>query len=111
MKIIDAIKKFSCLVTLAVLVAGTPCFAKHRKISGDLGVDGDDSADVIIQFTTSPTEKHHQKVREHGGTFKADLGDSIKGGLYSVPRRELERLADDPDVAHISPDRGVQGAG
>ena len=72
-------------------------------------VDGDDSADVIIQFTASPTEKHHQKVREHGGTFKADLGGSIKGGLYSMPRRELERLADDPDVAHISPDRGVQG--
>ena len=36
MKLIDAIKKSSCLVTLSVLVAGTPCFAKHRKISGDL---------------------------------------------------------------------------
>ena len=108
MKFIEAVKKFGCLVTLCTLVT-IPCFAKHPKISGDLAVDGDDNTDVIIQFTTTPTEKHHQKVRAHGGTHKVDLADVIKGGLYSIPRRALEALANDPDVAYITPDRSLQG--
>jgi len=56
-----------------------------------------------------PTEEHHQKVRDRGGRHKATL-DLIKGGVYSVPAGSLEDLADDPDVAYITPDRQVHGS-
>lgn len=92
-----------------VFSLSTPCFAKHPKLSKDLAIDGDGSIDVIVQFTVTPTEKHHQKVKKHGGTLKEDLSSAIKGGVYSVPREELESLADDPEVAYITPDRGLNG--
>jgi len=30
--------------------------------------------DVIVQFNSPPTERHHQKVRDYGGIHKAGLG-------------------------------------
>src|SRR5713226_5166809 len=36
--------------------------------------------------------------------------DALKGGHYTVPVESLDALANDPDVAYISPDREVSGS-
>lgn len=96
-------------LTLAFLAASTMSFGAHPKIARDLEVNADGNATVIIQFTGTPTARHHQMVKAHGGTHRADLGAAIKGGAYSISRRALEALANDPDVAYITPDRPVHG--
>jgi len=100
---------------LITLLAAALSFAdsnKH-KLSTDLdalkGGHNGTRVDVIIQFNETPTEAHHQKVQNQGGVLKTKL-DFIKGAHYSVPVESLDALADDPDVAYISPDRPVRGA-
>ena len=53
-----------------------------------------------------PTAAHHRKVTERGGSLQRDLS-LIKSGHYRMPASSLEDLANDPDVAHISPNREV----
>ncbi len=102
------------LFVLFVLLAAGLSFAdgKKHKVSRDLeALENAHGAtvDVIIQFTQAPTPTQHAKVRSKGGVLKKNL-DIIKGAHYSVPVEALESLADDPDVAYISPDREVKGA-
>src|SRR2546429_2289773 len=84
---------------------------KH-KLSKDLEAlkDGPNGAtvDVIVQFNQTRTVAHHQKVQDKGGVLKTKL-DAIKGAHYSVPVESLQSLADDPDVAYISPNRPLSG--
>ena len=98
------------LLRIAVLILTASCaFARHPKIAPDLGgVDRTSKVDVIIQFKHVPTEAQHQKVRNQGGMLRAPF-ELLKGALYSVPASALERLANDPEVAYISPDRKVGG--
>ena len=102
------------LVSLITLLAAGLSFAdgKKNKLSKDLealkGGHNGATVDVIIQFNEIPTPAHHQKVRNKGGVLKTKL-DFIKGAHYSVPVDALDALANDPDVAHISPDRKVRG--
>src|SRR6266478_8246579 len=103
------------LLALITLLAAGLSFAdgKKNKLSKDLDAleGGHDGAtvDVIIQFNQTPTDAHHQKVQNKGGVLKTKL-DFINGAHYSVPVESLDALADDPDVAYISPDRPVRGA-
>ena len=64
--------------------------------------------DVIVQFTVSLTDAHHQKIRNKGGQLKKELG-LVKAGLYSMPAGAVDSLASDPEVVYISPDRPVKG--
>src|SRR6266567_453765 len=102
------------LLTLITLVVAGLCLAdgKH-KLSKDLdalkGSHSGATVDVIIQFNQTPTDAHHQKVQNKGGVLKTKL-DFIKGAHYSVPVESLDALADDPDVAYISPDRRLSGS-
>src|SRR6266568_2523949 len=103
------------LLALITLLAAALSFAdgnKH-KLSTDLdalkGGHNGATVDVIIQFNQTPTAAHHQKVQNKGGVLKTKL-DFIKGAHYSVPVESLDALADDPDVAYISPDRRLSGA-
>src|SRR6266496_514633 len=102
------------LLTLITLVVAGLCLAdgKH-KLSKDLdalkGGHNGATVDVIIQFNQTPTDAHHQKVQNKGGVLKTKL-DFIKGAHYSVPVESLDALADDPDVAYISPDRRLSGS-
>src|SRR6266566_2385788 len=108
--------RFAVLALTTLLAAGLS-FAdgKKHKLSKDLDTDtlkgGHNGAtvDVIIQFNQTPTAAHHQKVQSKGGVLKTKL-DFIKAAHYSVPVESLDALADDPDVAYISPDRPVRGA-
>ena len=86
-------------------------FAGSPKIAKDLdNIDPEALVNVIVQFKQVPTEAHHKKITDRGGQLKRELG-LIKGSHYSVPASKLKDLADDPDVAYISPDRPVNAAG
>src|SRR5712691_4335183 len=103
------------LLALITLLAAALSFAdgKKHKLSNDLdalkGGHNGATVDVIIQFNQTPTAAHHQKVQGKGGVLKTKL-DFIKAAHYSVPAESLDALADDPDVAYISPDRPLHGA-
>src|SRR3989442_6946667 len=103
------------LLTLTTLLAAGLSFAdgKKHKLSKDLdalkGGHNRATVDVIIQFNQTPTAAHHQKVQNKGGVLKTNL-DFIKGAHYSVPVEALDALADDPDVAYITPNRRVRGS-
>jgi len=102
------------LLTLlfCLLAAGFSLADGKHKLSKDLEAlkDGHNGAtvDVIVQFNQTPTVAHHQKVQDKGGVLKTKL-DAIKGAHYSVPVESLQSLADDPDVAYISPNRPLSG--
>ena len=119
MKIIhkrEATRKGSRRALLALLVLMAPGLTfggQKHKLSKDLeelkgGPEGA-TVDVIIQFNHAPTDAQHAKVQAKGGLLKTKL-DVIKGAHYSVPVQSLPALADDPDVAYISPDRSLRGA-
>src|SRR5258708_1656012 len=105
---------FALLALITLLASGSSLAdTKKPKFSDDLnaarsGKHGT-TVDVIIQFNQTPTDAHHQKVQNKVGVLKTKL-DFIKGAHYSVPVEALDSLADDPDVAYISPDRPVHGA-
>ncbi len=93
------------LLAVCVTVA-----ADDSRLSNDLKHrSGDDPVDVIIQYKTSPGERHADKIRQHRGRVKAELG-LIRALSASLPARELRQLSDDPDVAYISADRKVAGS-
>src|SRR6266568_508397 len=97
------------LLLAACFLLGKPALARNPKIASDLeGTDPDSSVDVIIQFTQAPTARLHAKVLDRGGELKSELG-IVKGGAYRISARELEELANDPEVAHISADHPLRG--
>src|SRR6266403_2491234 len=102
------------LLALVTLLTAGLSFAdgKKHKLSKDLdavkGGHNGTTVDVIIQFNQTPVAAHHQKVQDKGGVLKKKL-DVIKGAHYSVPVESLPALADDPDVAYISPNRPLSG--
>jgi len=99
------------LTLCTVILSASLAFGGSPKMAKDLeGKRPSDQVDVIVQFRQAPTSKHHQKVLNRGGKFKHELG-LVKGGAYSLPASALNSLANDPDVAYISPDRPVMGAG
>jgi serine protease AprX len=98
--------KFPLLFAILGLVI--PAAAANRKAANDLPQSGNDPVDIIIQFTTPPTQKHYHKVSQRGGTVKHDL--SVVNGLQaSMTPAQLNELAADPEVTHISPDRKLTG--
>ena len=89
---------------------GKPALAQHPKIAPDLeATDPNSDVDVIIQFTQAPTARHHAKVLDRGGQLKGELA-IVKGGAYRISARELQELADDPEIVHISADHSLRGA-
>src|SRR6266571_1116440 len=105
--------RLALLALMILLAAGLSLADGKHKLSKDLealkGGNSGGTVDVIIQFTQTPTDAHHQKVQAKGGVLKTKL-DFIKGAHYSVPVEALDALADDPDVAYISLDRPLRGA-
>jgi serine protease AprX len=67
------------------------------------------NVDVIVQYKVAPTDAHHRRVAELGGTLRSRLG-AIKGAHYTVPRASLEALSADPDVAYVTPNRTIQAS-
>jgi serine protease AprX len=95
------------LVACLTLLTATRALAGSPKLAKDLeAMDAADQVHVIIQFKQAPTERHHQKIRDRGGVVRGKL-DVIKGGAYTLPASALNDLANDDEVAYISPDRKV----
>jgi hypothetical protein len=91
------------LLTFAMCAA-----ASSKKIAKDLEkVNPETVVEVVIQYNQEPTAAHHQKVIDQGGKLKETL-NIIKSAVYTIQRKALDRIAEDPDVVYISPNRGVK---
>jgi hypothetical protein len=97
------------LVALTLILSANLAFAGPRKMSKDLESKTSGKVDVIVQFNHVPNANDHQRVANHGGKIKRELG-RFKGGAYTMPASALEDLANDPDVVYITPDRPLSGA-
>ena len=101
--------KKSIQVTWLAIILSTATWGANEKLSADLHAhSASGNIDVIVQYKVPPTEGHHQRVMALGGRLHSRL-DSIKGAHYSIPASQLETLADDPDVAYVSPNRPLRG--
>src|SRR5690348_6616069 len=81
-----------------------------NKVSVDLqGLSPTDSADVIIQFTQSPSPNDLSAVNHAGGVLKKKF-DRIHGALFTIKAGQLKGLASNPDITFISPDRKISGS-
>lgn len=101
--------------SIALLICGMTMFpafthGQSVKLSQDLQrVSASKTINVIIQYRTAPTDTHYARVTNRGGTLRQDLR-VVKAGAFQVSATSLKQLADDPDVAFISPDRPVTAA-
>ncbi len=68
----------------------------------------DATVNVIVQYKQQAQERHVAAVTRRGGRHRANL-PGMNGAAYSVSKRELAELANDPDVERIVPDRELGG--
>jgi serine protease AprX len=98
--------KFRYVALLCLVLAANVAFGKSPKVSKDLqDVPAGQSVDVIVQYRVNPGQAHFDRVKARGGSVKRDLRGAIHGAAFTVNSNSLSDLADDPDVAYISPDR------
>jgi len=93
------------LVLLLVTLLPVAAFASKSKLSPDLRYSNDD-VDVIVQYKVAPQQKHHATIAKHGGQVIGSL-DLVQGLVAHLPKNKLATLANDADVAYISPNRRV----
>ena len=107
-KTLQWIRTITCAA--ATLLLTTAAYGKNpNKLAAELrsGSSGS-TVDVIVQFTSAPSQKHHDKIARRGGKLKTDLSGVIKAAHYQVPADQLDGLTDDPEILFVSPDRPVQ---
>src|SRR5260370_10898692 len=101
----------SLLLMCAFIFSVSVISAQTHRMSRDLEARVDSgNVDVIVQFNHEPADSDHQRVLSHGGQLKRQLGH-FRGAVYSVTAARLAELASDPNVAYVSPDRPITGAG
>src|SRR5260370_6177112 len=98
-------KRFSVLV----LVLVTELALARTKLSPELHAKSGMPVNVIVQFTSDPTERHIGKVISKGAALKQKLSVVHGADFTSVSSDALSQLAQDPEVAYISLDRPVRG--
>lgn len=83
--------------------------SQHEKVSPELRhQDSGKPVDVIVQYTSTPTDAHIAKATAKGASLKYRL-QGIKSAAYrNLPASAVAKLAADPDVAHISIDHPVK---
>jgi serine protease AprX len=91
-----------------VLLFATAAFAKHPKIAPELdGVDVNKKISVIVRYKNSPTDSQ-LKIAKKYGQLKFKHG-RVHAASFKMKRSQLEKLlAEDPNIAMISPDRPVK---
>src|SRR6266699_785210 len=100
-------KRFSVLV---LVLFAELAFARP-KLSAELQhAKSGKPVNVLVQFTINPTERHIARVTSKGAALKKKLSVIHGAAFTSLPAEALAQLAQDPDVAYITPDRPVQGA-
>ena len=98
----------SLIALTCLFSAATSSFAGQNtyKLARELQNRSDDQAvDVIVQYNVQPQSGHFDRVRRHGGLMKRDLRGAMHGAAFHMKAKSLEALANDPDVAYVSPDR------
>lgn len=89
-------KRFSVLV---LVLAAELAFAR-TKLSPELQhAKAGKPVNVIVQFTTDPTEYHIGKVTNKGAALKQKLSVVHGAAFTSVSSAALSQLAQDPEVA------------
>ncbi len=98
-------------IVLLLMLMAILGFAKPKKKSApDLPVaSGNQMVDVIVRYNIPPDDNTHKKVKDKGGKLKKDLS-LIRASVFSVPASALQAIADDADVAYVTPDRTLKGA-
>lgn len=100
------------MLSLCLLMFAATQALARPKLSPELKhVKGGQAVDVIVQFTSDPTDEHIGKVTRKGALLKHKLSVIHGAAFSSLPAEALAQLEQDPDVAYISPDRAVQGSG
>jgi len=105
------------LLLSVLLLATTLCVAEDKKLSRELHArvdrlaalqqDPGEMVDVIIQFRPeAQMSSRITKMLRLGAQHRKSL-DVIHGGLFRIPAGLLPKLAQDPDVTYVSPDREV----
>jgi len=92
------------LATLAVSLARS-----SSKVAPDAESATSSTRNVIVQFRHAPSTADHRKVQARGGALWQEW-PAIHAAAYSMPAEAVSSLADDPDIAYISPDREVKGS-
>jgi serine protease AprX len=95
---------------LALVLLLTAAAFGGSKLSRDLPVSrGNVDVDIIVQFAHQPGDADVTRVlsKSHG-KVKARFA-RYRGGTFTVPTAALDKIADDPNVVFISPDRKVSG--
>src|SRR5579875_1798972 len=97
-------------VTLSFLCAALLCSAappQLPKLSSDLlKADATTNVRVIVQWKGNADDTKDQKILNRGGVVNQRFR-ALQGGVYTLPASALQDLANDPDVAYISPDRPI----
>jgi len=92
-----------------LLAAAGLCYGARPRMAPELGgVDETAAVNVIVEYRQTPTEDHHRRLQNLGGTVVAHL-HSISADAVRLPARSLAALASDSEVAYIAPDRPVRG--
>jgi len=93
-----------------LILGGTPAFARE-KVSAELRHHNSEKpVDVIVQFTSTPTDKHIAKVTGAGAALNHKLSVINGAAFKHLPASAVSQLAADPDVVYISPDREVRSS-
>jgi serine protease AprX len=96
------------LCGLAITYTSTVAWAANAKLSPELqAAKTAEPVEVIVQYQVVPTEAHHARVRALGGKLNHKM-DFIKGAHYTISKSALAALANDPDVAYITPNRSIK---
>ena len=99
-----------CFSVLVLVLFAELAFARP-KLSPELQhAKSGKPVNVIVQFTIDPTERHIARVTSKGAALKQKLSVIHGAAFTSLPAEALAQLAQDPNVAYITPDRPVQGA-
>ena len=97
------------LTLLSVLtLSNAAVMARNMKVAQDIeSADPDSTVNVIVSYNQPLNERHISRARGQGGVHRQTL-PSINGAVFTMSSKAALALADDPEVAHVSPDRPVR---
>ena len=96
-------------VALAISLTAMMAWGGDEKLAPELRArTGGQDVEVIVQYKVAPAEAQHQRVAAIGGKFHGEMSH-VKAAHYTVPASGLKTLANDPDVAYVSPNRPLKG--
>src|SRR5579863_9476958 len=95
-------------VLFGLSVTAAFAWAGDARISPELrSLNSEARVEVIVQYKVTPTSTHHHQAAALGGSLLHKM-ESIRGAHYSIPASRIAELADNPDVAYVSPNRPLK---